>query len=518
MIEATVISVGPDEGDDEEVFEAEIVDEIPPDEIPPDEIPDNETFIDGTPFVEPSLNETPPPTNPKKAIWESDLKKARRQLKTLKNEQASFNAWVNEIRSTILGGLLFTEYDREQELRKRLAQLAQDDDLLGEQSVIAPKPPDAKWWQRALIRWGSATAPITVLGTVMAANGEALAEFVNAHILIPTETPITANILEGFAHNAPWLLPLSGIVSLAPVGWAYWQALKRSRPQVTEAPMLPDMAGYYRYESARLEQLIQPLRDWVTTIGWILHYPHGPVSHLSHPVDQELVASLPASFGIAEAVPSANTPKRLIAQTVDVLYPKGWASTLFDHSYAEFAKESTYSESGPMLAADLDDPDSVSGPREELMTFWSSGQPSDFHSQQGILAIKKAVHNGRMDRLATRNVTRLGRHSDRSIIPEPEFFSAVAAPATVFPLDMLTDLGVSGKQAVSRSIVWLPTGVLPADASPGTQVKTSGPSLAYRVDVSRPLLPAEVAIFGNSRATSDSDDATFDDGSTGFIN
>jgi hypothetical protein len=312
---------------------------------------------------------------------------------------------------------------------------------------------------------------------------------------------VVANIIRFIANFWPWIIlaiVLAFPIRLFFANHAYYKAQREYflavERQNWQIQNLTEKAIYCGREASRLEQLLTPLEDWVAICGWVLHHPYDEVLDKAGTVDDEVIASFPASFGIAKALLNEKAPRRLISQSVGLIYPQGWAKRAFDHAYGEYSKESADEDQGGFLGPEMDVSSSPVGPRRELLDYWSGGTASKTLTNGAVHTLKNAVAEGNLE-LQKRHVVRQGHFGHGDAEAEPDFFRAAGAPSTSFATEMFADDGVHGKQNVEYSQVWLPKGVGAESDSVSTSYRVGGDSLSLRVDTSGTLNSSEVAMF-----------------------
>ncbi|WP_251149789.1 hypothetical protein [Cellulosimicrobium sp. Marseille-Q4280] len=273
---------------------------------------------------------------------------------------------------------------------------------------------------------------------------------------------------------------------------------------------------FYGRESRRLGQLYGTLVDWIAIISWVLHHPTGKVVEQADDVDDEVVGTLPAAFGVARTASEDDIPEGTVVQAVRRLHPVGWAAGDFDQAYDAF--RSTLASDGDtgFIAADLDTIAGPFNPRRLLLKFFAEGEAATALTGRAVETLRRTVHD-ELIVLPTRRVTRLGPHTEDVSMPEPVFYEAATRSATTFVVDMFSPAGMTGrKHYAARSAAWLPRLARASGRVDGIESRPSGADVALRADVSDRLALEELRLFSRPTAQEARPKAavTVDDGVT----
>jgi hypothetical protein len=436
----------------------------------------------------------------------------REQIDALAKERAEYDAWVTRSRGSLLGGLNADIDGRIVRLRSNYEKALADSEpeKPGNNRLVRAQKKLQRSWAVSLVIW-----PVLML-VIIALAFRVLPGVVNdALVLMANPQPDRSAFIDQFGFLAGiglwiaylivtywWVFLIAFAVILAVslilANHAYYKENRRYFREVSTSIARNrhkvERTIYYGTEASRLEQLAPVLADWTKITGNVLHRPYGDPKRVATTIEPNVVESFPASFGVAQAEENPNTPKAIIAKTTEVLYPKGWATRAFEQSLNDFHLASGH-DVEDAANIDLDGPVSIGGPRSDLREYWASGAASTSLASRGVEAVKDAVINQDIV-LSPRIVTRLGEHGDSRPIRESEFYKAVGAPSQDLSVEMLSDEArVQGKQEVSQSYVWLPAGLKAGDQSESTDRRIGGSASALRADISRPMLPTELALF-----------------------
>ena len=253
-------------------------------------------------------------------------------------------------------------------------------------------------------------------------------------------------------------------------------------------------------EKVRIDLLDTLLRDWVNILGEAVHQPWASPRLQFEGLDDDVVAALPASMGVArQTVGDDEIPMTTLVSAYRVVYPQRWASRNFDRAYEAFEAAEPSEPNEGYRSVDLDALDGPVSPRRRLRAFWASGAARDVLTQRAHADLHRAVREGDLE-LPDRVVGRIGRFADGETGPEPEFFRATATESTTFSTEAFS---ASGRQArrhyVEQSVAWIPTSAR-GEVVEGGEVELrhcDGPT-AVRIDVSRRTPADDLAMFSST--------------------
>jgi hypothetical protein len=408
--------------------------------------------------------------------------KAAAELEPLLAERARLDSWLRTVGSSVLwrladdiGRRRFVFHEKQAAARQRFTTQAPPHDAL-----VRSK--------RALIRWWCGTLAVWLVALVVAAV--ALGGGADVEIW----------------HWASWFLGLTAAAAvLLGVGnHQFYKAVRRYgwdvRRLVEERQRASEESVFYGRESRRLDQLYATLTDWVTIVGWALHHPTSQVVTEADDVDDAVVDSFPAAFGVARTAADDDIPSGTVVQAVRRLHPVGWAATQFDQAYEEFrATLASDSDSG-FIAADLDTLAGDYTPRRLLLDFWRGGDAASVLTHRAVDALRRAVHD-ELIVLPMRRVARTGDHSDDGSVPEPAFYEAATKSSPTFVTDGFTPAGMMARaHYVARSVAWTPRGVRAPAGQQTVEMFRAGANVALRADVSGLLALDHLRVFAATDA------------------
>ncbi|MBD5785070.1 hypothetical protein IF650_02650 [Cellulosimicrobium terreum] len=402
---------------------------------------------------------------------------AAAEATTLGDERDRLDAWISGVETSVLWGLAddvgrrrFDHAEQQASARERMTTQAPPHEAL-----VRAKKHLTAWWYGTLATW----LLVVVVAVALLATNES------------TEIWDWVGWLGGITVAAVALLAVGNHRFYQAVRAYEWDLtrLVEHRQRTSEEII------FHGREARRLGQLYSTLVDWVEVISWVLHHPTGTVVEHADDVDDDVVGTLPAAFGIARTAAEDDIPEGTVVQAVRRLHHAGWAARDFDHAYDSFRTTLASEGDSGFIAADLDTISGPFNPRRLLLKFYAEGTAASVITERAVETLRRIVHE-EVIVLPTRRVTRLGPHTEDASMPEPAFYEAATRGATTFVADMFSPAGMTArKHYAARSAAWLPRLVSGSARVDGIESRPSGADVALRADVSQLLRLEELRLF-----------------------